>query len=111
MTINIERCTVNDLCNAKPGHFGNCRVSPHANAVLANARRVSQDNAEIGVKVLGMLDECQQALADLVEAVKHVDINYVGNMPIYEHPVYGPLVKAISGADRVIDKQKAEKIV
>ena len=58
--MNHERCTANDLCDAKPGHFGSCDVSPHANAVLAEARRVSADNADIALDALRMLEELQK---------------------------------------------------
>lgn len=36
--------------------------------ILANARRISEDNANIAMKAMGMLAECQQKLRDLVDA-------------------------------------------
>jgi len=53
--MNYERCHKHDLCSNAPDHYGKCDVSAHASEVLAEARRVAGDNADIALKYRSMI--------------------------------------------------------
>ena len=60
MTTWNEPCIKDELCEARPGHFGACDPNERAKAALANARRIAGDNMDFAMryrKVLqGLLD-------------------------------------------------------
>jgi len=69
MTTWNEPCIKDELCEARPGHFGACDPNERAKAALANARRVSGDNMDIAMKAMSQLAEAQEMLEVLLEAM------------------------------------------
>ena len=101
--MNYERCHKYDLCSNAPDHYGKCDVSAHANAVLAEARRVSGDNADIAMKALEQLAECQQVLSELRKAA---GAGWV--MIPLDQPEHQQLKVAAEKARYLLNKQKEE---
>ena len=96
MTTWNEPCIKDELCEARPGHFGACDSNERAKAALANSRRVSGDNADIAVKAMSQLTEAQEMLEVLLEAMVNGTDAIIAN--------------AVIKAEGLIETQKAVKL-
>ena len=55
MTTWNAPCIKDELCEARPGHYGACDPNERAKAALANARRVSGDNMDFAMRYRNVL--------------------------------------------------------
>lgn len=86
-------------------------VNAHDNheATLAEARRVSADNANIAMKAIGMLAECQQKLVDVTWAAEvFLSVNHDGRLGREKRQ---ELLNETVAAKALWEKQKETKLV
>lgn len=80
---------------------------------LANARRISADNADIAVKALGMLGDCQRVLSDLMDALSKAREYRLSHADLGEDVLLFDTVAMLTDPERaardLIEKQKHEK--
>ena len=69
--------------------------------ILANARRIAGENADIALKAMGRWAECSQKLTDIVDAVDDEEAFYITVVP--DH--------LIEPARALLEKQKVEKVI
>ena len=96
MTTWNEPCVKNELCEAKPGHYGACDPNERAKAALENSRRVSGDNMRIATKAISQLGDVQKMLEVLLEAMANGTDATIANAAIK--------------AEGLIETQKAVKL-